>query len=96
MTFWGSLCITFLTEHLLSVVCWELGCCVGTYCQAFSFWEHLLCVRLRARTVYQDLDFCVNTCCVLGSEMPMGTYCVSGPGLLYGHVLCEHLLWAWP
>lgn len=45
---WGSLYITFLIEHLLSIVCWELGCCAGTY---LNFWEHQLCVRLWACTL---------------------------------------------
>ena len=106
--FWGSFCVTFLIKHLLSVICWGLGCCMDTSCQALSFWEHLLYVRLWARTVCQDLDFCVSICCMPGSEMLVGTavcldlgccvstYCVLGPRLLCGHVPCEHLLWARP
>lgn len=85
---WGSLYITFLIEYLLSVMCWVWGCCVSTYCQSLSFWEHLLCVRPWARTVYRDLDFYVSTFCVPGFEMLVGTYCVSGLGLLCEHLLC--------
>lgn len=60
-----SLCVPVLSEHLLSVVSWELGCFVGIYCQA-----------CRSTSVSQAV----------------GIYCVSGPGLLCGHALCEHLL----
>lgn len=72
------------------VVRWEWGCCADTSSHALSFWEHLLCVRLWARTVCQDLGLCVSICCVSGSEMLMGptvcpdlgcrVSCVLGPG----------------
>ena len=44
-----------------------------------------------ASTVCQDLDFCVSTCCVPGSEMLVGASCVLGLGLLCEHLLCQDL-----
>lgn len=76
-----------LTEYLLlSVVCWDLGCCVGTCCHILGFWE--LCGSapcecllwawpefLSVPTVCQGLG-----CCVAIDSV--STYCVPFLGLL--------------
>lgn len=43
----------------------------------------------------QDLDFCVSACRVPGPEMLVGTYCVSGLGLLCELLLCQDPVAVW-
>lgn len=69
-----SLCVPVLTEYLLSVVCWILGCCVGICCQALSLWSTSVC-GLWASTVCQDLGCCVDMYFV-------STYCEPSPEFL--------------
>lgn len=91
----GSLCVPFLNEYLLSVVCWELGCCVVPAVQPWFLGGPTVCQAVGTHCVSGPgllcaYAFCEHLLCAWPCVC-VSIYCVPAPGLMCEYLLCQEM-----